>query len=299
MLPIKLELSEEFYREEYRDGYLVTKDVKELWAVELDLLVKFDEVCKKHNIRYWLDSGTLLGAVRHKGFIPWDDDIDVVIMRDGYEKLLEISAEFEEPYFLQSTYTDKNYSRGHLQLRNSKTCMMLPYEAKIVEFNQGVFLDIFVLDGLTNDKDALYKQFVEMNKLKKYLRCITYQDSLNCIKKPIKKIRAKFVEFLFGNIQEIFEKFSCVASKYKDSVFVDKLMFRNKPEECRYLKKRYFNGTTNVAFEGKVFPAPADYDLVLKEYYGNDYMIPIKASSAHGEVIVSTRLTYKELISSL
>ena len=296
MLPIKIELSEEFYKEEYRDGYFVTKDVKELWAVELDLLLKFDDICKKHNIKYWLDSGTLLGAVRHKGFIPWDDDIDVVVMREGYEKLLEVVAEFEEPYFLQSAYTDKNYSRGHLQLRNSKTCMMLPYEANIVDFNQGIFLDIFVLDGVTNDKLALKEQFKEMTKLKKYLRYITYQDSLNCLKRPIKKIRAGLVKFLFGDLQEIFDKFSYVAAKYSDCDFVDKLMFRNNPDECKFLKKEYFYNTESISFEGKKFPVPSDYDSVLKEYYGNNYMAPIQASSAHGNVIVSTRLSYKDVL---
>lgn len=211
-LPIRIKLDDSFYKEEYKDGYLVTSDVKELWAIELDLLVKFDEVCKKHNIKYWLDSGTLLGAIRHKGFIPWDDDVDVVVMRDGYERLLEVASDFEKPYFLQSAYTDCDYPRGHLQLRNLRTCMMLPKEAKIVKFNQGIFLDIFILDGVTNSDKQLEKQFITMRRLKKYMKYIAYCNSRNLFEAWFKRIRAFIVKCIYGDIPKIYDEFSLIAT---------------------------------------------------------------------------------------
>lgn len=78
-----------------------------MWAVELHMLEAFDEVCKKYGLTYYVDFGTLLGAVRHQGFIPWDDDIDVVMFRDDYERFQAIAPyEFLELYFFQNSYTD-------------------------------------------------------------------------------------------------------------------------------------------------------------------------------------------------
>lgn len=297
MLPIRLELNEEFYKEEYRNGYLVTKEVKELWAVELDLLVKFDEVCKKHNIRYFLAYGTLLGAVRHKGFIPWDDDIDVVILRGDYDKLIAIAEnEFKDLYLLQSAYTDKNYMRGHFQLRNTKTCMMLPYEANIVEFNQGIFLDIFVLDGLVGDENLLKKQIAEMQSIKKKMTYITYRNSNSLLKSIIKNIRAKCVEVLFGSVRDLYSSFSDTAKRYAGSKDVEILMFRNKIEDCVRQKKIWYDEVCFIEFEGMSFPAPKDYDKILTLCYGEDYMIPKQASNAHGTVIVSTRKSFREVL---
>ena len=145
---IKLQLPNDFLEEEYRDGFLVSSQMKKVWAVELDLLAEFDRVCKKYNISYSLDSGSLLGAIRHKGFIPWDDDIDIIITRPNYNKLLDIvlkNNEFKEPYFFQCAYTDKNYIRGHAQLRNSDTTGILKSEVNCdCVFNQGIFIDIFI-----------------------------------------------------------------------------------------------------------------------------------------------------------
>ena len=97
---INLKIQESFYNPEVRCGYEVSAKMKKIWAVELDLLAKFIDVCNKHELNYFVDGGTLLGAVRHKGFIPWDDDVDVIMPREDYDKLFEIAAqEFQYPYF--------------------------------------------------------------------------------------------------------------------------------------------------------------------------------------------------------
>lgn len=89
-----------------------------LQKIELEILKKIDEVCKKHNIKYWIDSGTLLGAVRHKGFIPWDDDIDIAMLREDYEKFLKVAQkDFGNEYFLQTKNTDKKYPLFYAKVR--------------------------------------------------------------------------------------------------------------------------------------------------------------------------------------
>ena len=107
MVNLKISLPEGFLDEEVRDGYKVSHEMKKVWAVELDLLAEFQRVCKKHNIKYIASGGTMLGAVRHKGFIPWDDDIDLMMLREEYEKLCIVApSEFKHPYYFQTDRTD-------------------------------------------------------------------------------------------------------------------------------------------------------------------------------------------------
>ena len=117
-----LKIDKDFFKEEVRCNYTVSSKMKKVWAVELDMLKKIEEICDKYEITYYADSGTLIGVVRHNGFIPWDDDIDIVMKRDDYNKFLDVAEkELKYPYFLQTAYTDKGYCRAHAQLRNSST----------------------------------------------------------------------------------------------------------------------------------------------------------------------------------
>lgn len=112
---------------------------------------EFDRVCQKHNLTWFADYGTLLGAVRHQGFIPWDDDIDVSMFRDDYMRLLAVAPdEFTEPYFFQNTYTDILVT-VFSKLRDSRTTAIeFP---DIPDMNQGIFIDIFPLDDATSPHD--------------------------------------------------------------------------------------------------------------------------------------------------
>ena len=152
MVSLQIEIPDEFLKEEVRQGYTVTEKMKKVWAVQLDLVHKLDTVCKKYGLRYFADSGTLLGAVRDKGFIPWDDDIDIVMLRRDYELLKKVAdKEFRHPYFYQDMYRDEGLIRPHAQLRNSETTAYLPQE-KNRPYNKGIFVDIFPLDILPDDE---------------------------------------------------------------------------------------------------------------------------------------------------
>ena len=155
-----------FFDEEERLGYRVSSEMKKIWAIELELMEELDRVCSRLNLRYFLDSGTLLGAVRDGHFIPWDDDIDVILLREDYDTLIQKGEHlFSQDYHLQCAYTDVDYPRGHAQLRKKNTCAMIPYEAKHVKFDQGIFIDIFVLDGVTTDEQKLAGQFKDKNRI--------------------------------------------------------------------------------------------------------------------------------------
>ena len=124
-----MEFPKKFFEEEVRSGYLVTTQMKKVWACQLEILEKFKQVCDKHGLTFWLESGTLIGAVRHKGYIPWDDDIDVCMMREDYDKLVKIAQEeFTHPLVFQTAYTEKDFIRGHAQIRNVNTSAIIPCE---------------------------------------------------------------------------------------------------------------------------------------------------------------------------
>lgn len=130
-MKLNCEFPEHFFKEECKCGYTVSVQMKKIWAVELDMLNELARICKKHDIPFYLNSGTLLGAARHNGMIPWDDDIDVMMFRKDYDRLCDIGTEeFKYPYFFQTEQTEPDSLRGHAQLRNSETTGILKGELK-------------------------------------------------------------------------------------------------------------------------------------------------------------------------
>ena len=121
------------FKDETICNYFVSSNVKKLWNKQLEMLDMLDKVCEKYNITYYGDSGTLIGAIRHKGYIPWDDDIDIAMKREDYNKFLEVaSKEFKDPFLVQTVYTDDGYFRTHAQIRNSNTTAILNSEKKTI-----------------------------------------------------------------------------------------------------------------------------------------------------------------------
>ena len=299
MVHINLNLPDEFFEEEERSGFTISKKRKEVWAVELDLLLKFDEICKKLNIRYFLDSGTLLGAVRDGHFIPWDDDIDVIMLREDYNVLLKRGpAEFEFPYFFQNAYTDHGYFRGHSQLRNSQTCAALSSEIEKCHFNQGIFIDIFVLDGI-NDS-IIKKQYKKRKRLLRVRSIINDTYAKKDLKHVIKKCAYYLYKNKYKDISQVYYQIENMYKHENDTEYVDKVLFRKYPD-IFYLKREWFADTTNISFEGYDLPVPACYDDVLKVYYGDDYMLPRQTNSYHdtfGHFIFDTDKSYKEVLDS-
>lgn len=115
-----------FFEEEVLCDYRVSKEMKAIWGVEFDLLVEFDRICRKYELKYSLAFGALLGAIRHNGFIPWDDDLDVFMPRKDYELFINIAqSELDSPYFMQIPGKDHDYYYSFARIRNSNTCLIL------------------------------------------------------------------------------------------------------------------------------------------------------------------------------
>ncbi len=138
------------------------KDLRKAQLIMLEMLVEFDAICKKHNLQYWLDSGTLLGAVRHEGFIPWDDDIDLSMPVEDYNKFNEIAkSELSSDIFFQTKETDKEFKFDYMKLRSNKASIVEFHEKdKEINYHQGVFVDIFPMLTLedTEENKKLYEE---------------------------------------------------------------------------------------------------------------------------------------------
>ena len=284
--------------EEIRNGYKVTVQRKKVWLCELEILEKILEVCRDLGLKCWIDSGTLLGAIRHKGFIPWDDDIDLVMLRSDYDKLMKNGPEkFKDPFFFQSAYTDINYYRGHIQIRNSNTAAILPMNS-MREFNQGIFVDIFPLDALPNDKksieDLTQKSIMMKTKLERYHHFNIFRN-INIINNLLEQIKLEkeidkvsFKEY-YNAFENLFRKNAIDNSDYLT-------LLASFPTIDYAIDKHIFDETIYVPFEGILVPAPKEYDKYLRVLYGDDYMQPKMMPTLHGKVVFDTEHSYKELL---
>lgn len=298
---INLKIEENFYHAEVRCGYEIPAEMKKIWAVELDLLAKFMDVCERHGLRYFADGGTLLGAVRHKGFIPWDDDVDVIMPREDYDKLFEIAAqEFQHPYFFQNTMTENGFFRTHAQLRNSTTTGFIEIDSK-KDINRGIFLDIFPLDGIPNSR---IKQWLLRKRIENEKKVLAYEYDRDYDRLPLKgKINYKLVHAFFKvvSFKKFFNRFNHkTLAKYskRPTQLVGDLSL--KWRENVHWKAEWFDGFVLLPFENLQVRAPLFYKEVLARQYGNFMKLPQDVTAAngrcHGEVTFDPDTPYADFV---
>lgn len=278
MIKLKYDIPDGFLKEEVRNNYTITAEAKKVWAVQMDLLQELMRVCEKHKLRVFADSGTLIGAVRDKGFIPWDDDIDMVMLREDYDKLMSLSSEFKEPYFLQSIYTDEGYGNRHAQLRMSGT-LAISKNSKNVRHHQGVFIDIFVLDKMPSTPRAFKRHYIKVSRARLKLKIV---------QKIMKRMPLSVYRWCRENThilsdKALFRDYEKLVSNAPSTerTQIGALLCINMTVPIKSITG--YNETLMLPFEHLMIPAPAGYDELLRMEYG-DYMTPVKAPTLHGEM---------------
>lgn len=281
---------------EERNGYFVSHEMKKVWSVQIELLIKLLDVCKKHHLKIWAEGGTLLGTVREHGYIPWDDDIDMAMLRPDYDKLISIAKdEFKSPYFFQCGYTEDKYPRGHAQLRKDGTAAILPMDI-YQDFHQGIFIDIFVYDSIPDKQEDIDNLFNKRQLIDKLYTYCYKPYSIYKIRENYKIYNLKR-EVEKAGFQNLFAQFDGYLKSFKDCncnhVSCIGFIFDFK----RYLRNKHvFDDTIFMPFEYITMPVPVGYDEILLTQYG-DYMKPVKAPTLHGGfAVLDTEKSYKDYL---
>lgn len=310
--------------DEIRDGFLVTSHRKKLWNVQIGLINEFARICKKYNLRWFAYGGTLLGAARHKGFIPWDDDVDVAMFRPDYEKFKKVAAEeIKYPYFFDNWYNhrlesdetpdpetqfpfftranEKRYwgmgsfpSFPVIKLRDSRTTMIEFPDRK--DANQGIWIDIFPLDiapPFTNKKDTenfrIASELIVATTFPKIIRKVITD------KKPTFISYDELNKFLKLNYRERgikFDNFMLKIFSHTEKADQVRLYPFSTYKPIPYYVKDLEN-VVYLPFEEIEIPAPAGYENCLKSQYG-DWRKPVIYPSHTREYLYSAEIPYTE-----
>lgn len=249
------------------------EDFRKIQMVMLEMLVEFDRICNKHDIVYSLDGGTLLGAIRHKGFIPWDPDVDVIMHRNEYKKFKEACREDEldnRRFFLQDYELDPYYRWGYARLRRIGT-EFIRTGHEHMNYKTGIFMDIMIVDNVP-DSSTLRK---------------IHSDFCFCVRKvlwseagkvlhPKRFFRLWYKILSYIPTEWVFSIRDLIANSCnsKETELIRR-MTGEYPSRCKYgTPKSFYEKRIQVEFEGYLFWGFSQYDEYLRLVYGNYMELP-------------------------
>ena len=255
------------------------KMLRQLQLIQLEMLEEVDRICKKCGIRYNIIAGTLLGAVRHGGYIPWDDDADVALLRQEYEKFRKAcKTELDKSRFVfQDHRNTKGYRWGYGKLRRKNTLFLREYQEHMPYF-QGVFIDIFPLDNVPDN----------------YILRSIHNFECFCIRKVLwsevgkladKDPNKRLLYSLLSNIpvEKVFEAYhKLIKSSNRKSTKMVRILTFPTPNKAYGYYRKWYEHSADTVFEGKVFSGIRDFDEYLSFKFG-DYMKlpPVEKRKVH------------------
>ena len=280
-------IQSDFYNEELRCDFLVSSKRKKVWGIQLKILNEFKNICDKHSLKYYAMGGTLLGAVRHSGFIPWDDDIDVCMPRDDFERFLivvENELKGDDDLIIQYETFNHNYSSPHARITNRNTTACLPSLLKSkIDVEQGIFIDIFPYDNVPNNqlKKKVHRIIYKLISFMLHDKQNNYTFENKGFAPRVLRLGSR-VLFLFTNVNDVFMwtqkyiskynndpsciNFGCISSFYQIERFI--------------VKKEWFDSVIELPFENTYIACPSKYEDVLSHTYG-DWKKFVKGRSLH------------------
>lgn len=271
-------------------------DLKKLQDVELAMLKEVVRICEKYNLIYYLSAGTFLGAVRHKGFIPWDDDADIRMPRPDYEKLLEVlQGELKSPYIVKHFFVDQSVHRYYLRINDPR--VKLTRNHSITGEISNAWLDIFPLDGMP--KNNIHNRCRQLHLLyrRMWLQISVFDEIITLEKK-----RKWYEELIIAIVMHT--PIQYMVSYEKMWIKLDNAMKAYPVDDAEYyvnfmgmykfkdmIPKSIYGSGAKYQFEDGFYNGPEDYDTFLKHLYG-DYMKlpPIETRNKHMTEIASIEI---------
>lgn len=248
-----------------------TISLKEMQQIELNLLLELDKVCKEHHLQYYMDGGTLLGAMCYEGFIPWDDDIDLKMPRKDYEQLIGLENEFPD-YITLDAPSKKHCEYTMLKLIDNRT--LLREQRGDVIKTTGVYLDVFPMDGYPANEEECKKHFITLQRLNS-LYHNSLSDFSDMKKSKVFIQRAKgWIYSLIYSPWSLYQRLTDTAKRYSydNSDYVG-LVIEGNPIKERF-KKEWFRPGFTLEFEGYRISAPTGYKEHLEIFYGDHVTKP-------------------------
>lgn len=293
-----LDFPKEYFNAEIREDFMVDAAMKTVWAAELEVLREIAEICERHNLTWYAAYGTLLGAVRHEGFIPWDDDMDIWMKREDYLKFLEAAPEeLPKGYLVHSPLTELGYLQFHSCVLNAQSVSI--EQQRLQDFHGCPFVvgvDIFPLDYLPEDRQQQEQERKLFDVISTTATMVNKEERTpeNAVKLE------KALAFLETDCQVCFDKELLVPGN-KDALVSELYRLGNRivmqygPDSGSLLvmymdyinwsrkvyRKEWFDETMDIPFEGFGVPVPAGYDAILRTIYG-DYHKRVRNSTMHG-----------------
>lgn len=304
-----IEFDKKFFEGEERDGFYVEGEMKRAWAAQMEVLMEIDRICKKYGITYFADSGTLLGAVRHNGFVPWDDDIDIAMLRSDYMRFLSVvSKELEPSLFCSDVYRDERWTQPFARIVNG---VGITLDAKFLDRYHdcpyGVGVDIFVLDNLPASEDEFHTIIglfswiwnVKLSIEKREKEEKNENSELNSVKGEEQLEAEMDMEDLLSQIEkeckvtinreknirnQLLRITDGLFAMYNDdeSTMVANMAYSARMDYSRVGKKKeWYREVIELPFENITIPVPIDYNQVLEKAYGVNYLTPTRQWSFH------------------
>ena len=263
---------------------------------ELEILLVIDEFCKKNDINYSLAYGSLIGAVRHKGFIPWDDDIDIWMSRVDYEKFIKLWVENPvKGYIIQNIDFENDFTANFTKIRKDKTTFLQPLEEKY-NYHKGVFVDIFPLDRVA--KGSFNRK---LQKIYAVLTMLFYRKFAPPTETGIKKFISKFMLSIvpkskYESARKHFEKKYLSLCGDDTCPWISNSTYRDL---SIYYDSDMMDSFISLPFEGKEFMSVAKWDHALKKQYGDYMQLPPEEDRTwkHHPVLIDLEHNYEELMS--
>lgn len=281
------QIPSDFFKGEETDGFYTEPMMKRTWAAELKVLSEVDRICSKYHLTYFADYGTLLGAIRHKGFIPWDDDIDISMPRKDYMTFLSVAkSELPEGYLLHSYFTREDHVQPFLVVMNRED---IGANEKTTEDFYGcpfvIGVEIYPMDYLPRDMEErktqilLYQAVYDLGE-----RFFEYQEKGELMERLAKVQRLTGVTFrddmsLVMQIRQLTDKIAMLYTEEESDELVmmfDYALF----EEPHIRKKEWFASSLRMPYEYMTIPVPVGYEEFLCSKYG-DYMVPLRDGGGH------------------
>ncbi len=285
-----MNIPEGFLKSEIREGFYIETMMKKVWAAQLEVLNVVDNLCKKHNIQYFADWGTLLGAVRHKGFIPWDDDMDITMKRKDYIRFCQVAKdELKDEYEIVNLHSDDGWNHMLSRIVNGRSVNYDPQHLKKFHGCPYIIgLDIFPLDYVapTKEEDELQCEMIRIAGITagnlNSMEDATEEEKRNMTKEILDMCNVPIRDDIPYDRQlfKISERL-CMMYTEEEATHIALMPDHAGARPDDVYPKEYYDSAIYVPFEYTEIPIPVGYEKILIQKYGEDYMTPFIGGGSH------------------